>query len=92
MPFISSGMVRPHSSKIAFVHRLLDAATIMGCLYLALDWVKELQFLSHYVQAGVWATLIYLIVAGARGVYGSWRVVPIHSAVLTIFVTWFWVA
>lgn len=92
MPFISSGMVRPHSSKIAFVHRLLDAATIMGCLYLALDWVKELHFLTHYVQAGVWATLIYLIVAGARGVYGSWRVVPIHSAVLTIFVTWFWVA
>ncbi len=93
MSLFSSGMVRPHSSKIAFIHRAIDAAVIMGCLLVAMEITRDLSFNDrHYLQAGVWSILIFSMVGTTQQVYGSWRVQPLHMAVAATLITWFWTA
>lgn len=89
---MSGGFIRPHSSKIAFFHRLLDAFVIFISLFISLEYTRDLDFSTLYLQAGVWAVLIFLMIGGAKQLYGSWRVVSIHEAVLATVSTWFWTA
>lgn len=92
MASMSSGLVRPHSSKIGFLHRALDAAVILVSLAVTLQLTHGLEFSGHYAQAGVWGVLIFMMIGGARHLYSSWRLVPIHEAVSATLVTWFWTA
>lgn len=92
MASMSSGLVRPHSSKIGFLHRALDAAIILISLAVSLQLTRGLEFSSQYAQAGVWGVLIFMMIGGARYLYSSWRLVPIHEAVSATLVTWFWTA
>ena len=91
MALMSSGLARPHSSKIAFLHRALDATVIVLSLTIAMQLTNGLEFEPRYAQAGVWSVLLFLSIGGARHMYGSWRVVPIQEAVASTVVTWFWV-
>ncbi|RKT50783.1 putative colanic acid biosynthesis UDP-glucose lipid carrier transferase [Azonexus fungiphilus] len=90
MASMSSGLVRPHSSKIGFFHRLLDAAVILLSLTVALQITRDLEFSGQYAQAGVWGVMIFLMIGGARHLYSSWRLVPVHEAVTATLVAWFW--
>ena len=89
---ISPGLVRPHSSKIAFLRRIFDGLTIFGSLSVALQVTHGLALEDQYLQAGVLAVLVYLMVGGARQIYGSWRTLSLHEAVLTTVINWFWTA
>jgi putative colanic acid biosysnthesis UDP-glucose lipid carrier transferase len=84
--------VRPHISKIAFLHRVLDGATILVALALAvaMETTHGLDFNHRYLQAGGWAVLLFLMLGGARQLYGSWRTLPIHEAVLSTLINSFW--
>ncbi len=92
MTFMSSGLVRPHSSKIAFFHRLLDASVILLALAVALEVTHGLEFEKPYVQAGIWAVLVFLMLGNAKQLYGSWRTLPLHEAVSSTVITWCWTA
>lgn len=92
MTFMSSGLVRPHSSKIAFFHRLLDASVILLALAVALEVTHGLEFEKPYVQAGIWAVLVFLMLGNAKQLYGSWRTLPLHEAVSGTVITWCWTA
>ncbi len=89
MASFSSGLVRPHSSKIGFLHRMLDAMVILFSLVISLHVTRDLEFAGQYAQAGVWGALIFLMIGGARNLYSSWRLVPIHEAVAATLVVWF---
>lgn len=91
MALMSAGMTRPHSSKIAFLHRALDSVVIFLSLMISLEITHGLDFEPRYVQSGVWGVLLFLLIGGARHMYGSWRVVPIKEAIFGTLVTWFWV-
>lgn len=90
MALISSGLVRPHSSKIAFLHRALDATVILVALFLAMQITHGMAYEPRYGQAGIWGVLLFLTIGGGFHLYGSWRVVPMHEAVSATLITWFW--
>ncbi len=89
MASFSSGLVRPHSSKIGFLHRMLDAMVILFSLVISLHVTRDLEFAGQYAQAGVWGAMIFLMIGGARNLYSSWRLVPVHEAVAATLVVWF---
>lgn len=92
MAAMSGGLVRPHSSKIGFFHRVLDASVILLSLVLALELTRGLEFSAKYAQAGTWGVMLFLMIGGAKHLYSSWRLVPVHEAVSATLVTWFWTA
>lgn len=92
MDSMSTGLVRPHSSKIGFFHRLFDALVILFSLIVALQVTRDLPFSGQYAQAGVWGVMIFLMIGGARHLYSSWRLVPVHEAVMATLEVWFWTA
>jgi len=92
MSLMSSGLVRPHSSKIAFLHRILDAGVILISLFISMQVIRDLEFDHHYGQAATWAVMLFLTTGGARQIYGSWRTESLPRAVLATVVTWFWTA
>src|SRR5574343_418499 len=82
MSFMPSGLLRPHSSKIAFFHRLLDGTVILAMLALAIELTHdELEFAGQYATLGIWAVLIFLGFGGMRHLYGSSRALPLQGAV-----------
>lgn len=89
MSFMPSGLLRPHSSKIAFFHRVLDGAVILAMLALAIELTHdELEFAGQYATLGIWAVLIFLGFGGMRHLYGSSRTLPLHGAVSETVVNW----
>lgn len=92
MSLMSSGLVRPHSSKVSFLHRILDATAILVSLLVAMRINRGLEIDYHYGQAGAWAVMLFMMLGGARQIYGSWRTESLPRVVLATVVTWFWVA
>lgn len=92
MTAMSGGLVRPHSSKVGFIHRLLDVAVILISLAVSLQLTHGLELSGQYAQAGVWAALIFLMIGGAMHLYASWRLMPVHAAVTATLLAWLWTA
>lgn len=88
MSLISSGLLRPHSSKIAFFRRVLDALVIVVSLYVALQITHDLGLDRLYTHAAAWAVMLFMSIGGARQIYGSWRVMTIQAAVSLTLTTW----
>jgi len=92
MSLMSSGLVRPHSSKLAFLHRFLDAGVILLSLGVSMQVTRDLHFDHQYGQAGVWAVMLFWMLGGVRQIYGSWRTETLPRAIAATVVTWFWAA
>jgi len=91
MSLFSSGLVRPHSSKISFLHRAIDAFVIFLVLFFSLQVTHDISIVERqYLIVGVWSILVFSMVAGTQHVYGSWRIQPLHMAVAATLFSWFW--
>ena len=86
----SAGLLRPHSSKLAFIHRLLDGAIVIYSLYICLQ-MFDIPSMSKYGLAGVTAVLLFLFFAEINGTYQSWRSEPIWREIYRALVVWVWV-
>jgi putative colanic acid biosysnthesis UDP-glucose lipid carrier transferase len=84
------GMLRPHSSKLALVHRVLDCGAILLALELASRFTERGLDSRAFALAGAWAALLYLIIGNARNLYGSWRLQPLRAVLGQSLMTWFW--
>jgi putative colanic acid biosysnthesis UDP-glucose lipid carrier transferase len=84
------GMVRPHSSKLALVHRVLDCVAILLALEVSLRLTERGLDPRYYALAGAWGVLAYLIIGNARNLYGSWRLQPLRTVLGHTLMTWFW--
>ena len=73
MSLMSHGLVRPHSSKIAFFHRIIDALVILVALAISLEMTHGLDLEGPYVQAGILAVLLFSMFGSSQRLYGSWR-------------------
>ena len=92
MSLMSQGLVRPHSSKIAFFHRIIDALVILVALAISLEMTHGLDLEGPYVQAGILAVLLFSMFGSSQQLYGSWRLEPLHSAVSKTLLVWLWTA
>lgn len=87
---MTDGLIKPHGSKIALLHRLLDSLVVFFTLFLSTEIVGHEYFGPEYVQAGIWAMLIFISFGGARQLYASWRVASLHQILGAITVNWLW--
>lgn len=87
---MTDGLIKPHGSKIALLHRLLDSLVVFFTLFLSTEIVEHEYFGPEYVQAGIWAMLIFISFGGARQLYASWRVASLHQILGAITVNWLW--
>lgn len=91
MPKTSAGLLRPHSSKLAFVHRLIDGAIIIYSLHICIQ-IFNFPTMPKYGLAGVTAVLLFLMFAEVNGTYHSWRSEPIWREIYRVLIVWVWVA
>src|SRR5665647_683439 len=86
----SAGLLRPHSSKLSFIHRLLDGAIIIFSLHICIQ-IFDIPSTSKYGLAGVTAVLLFLFFAEVNGAYHSWRSEPIRREIYRMLIVWMWV-
>jgi len=85
-----AGLLRPHSSKLIFIHRLMDGAIIIYSLYICVQ-IFNIPSMSQYGLAGVTAVLLFLFFAEVNGAYHSWRSEPIRREIYRVLIVWVWV-
>lgn len=85
--FVPSGYIRSQTSRIAVLQRLLDAALVIGSLYLA-TLFYGVPFGKYLVEVSIVAALSFYAVGQARGIYGSWRISSIKNEVSAIALVW----
>ena len=68
VPNLSSGAIRPLSSTLAILHRLLDAALIAASLEFAC-WLYSVSPGLQYRLAAAWAIALFFFIAEIRGIY-----------------------
>ncbi|MBY0578569.1 MAG: undecaprenyl-phosphate glucose phosphotransferase [Burkholderiales bacterium] len=81
-------MIRPYSSELALLSRILDALLIwfgLGCL-IELFGVRAG---SGYTNAALLATAFFLFLAETQAIYISWRLVSIKRMSLKVLLVWF---
>lgn len=86
----SSGLLRPHATKLAFLHRVLDGVIILFSLP-ACNLLFDLPITPRYDLASVTAVLLFLFFADVNGAYRSWRSEPIRREIFRVLVVWVWV-
>ena len=83
----SSGMLKPHSSKLIFLHRMLDALIILSALLLCVV-LFHVELNPYYGLAGLASVFFFMLFAEARGLYQSWRLDPIHLEIFRVLFVW----
>lgn len=86
MPY-RKGMLRQHGSELNLMHRMLDAAIILGALWACAEGYGVTIGL-HYELAGMAAVLGFLFFAEWYVLYGSWRVDSIRHEAWRIASIW----
>lgn len=81
------GFVRPYSSGLAILQRLLDVLVIAGSLELT-SRLFNVPLHFQYWLAITWAIMFFLLVAEVRNIYSSWRMIPLKEEVFQLFVVW----
>ena len=89
MPY--HGMIRQFSAALGILHRVLDAFLIFGCIHLA-GLLYGVPITTRYHLAAAWAIVLFLLLAESRGLYGSWRTLPIRDESLRVTLVWVAVA
>ncbi len=90
MLFRNNLTVRPHSSKLAFIHRCVDAIAI----YLALELAVFLTDKSANIDVtqrlliATWTIVIFLFISDSNSVYGSARIESLQNAILAKLKIW----
>jgi len=83
----SNGLIRPHSCKLAMLHRFMDGAIIVSALNIG-SRLLGIQLHEDYALAAAWAVTFFLLFAEAGGIYNSWRLDPVRREALQVLLTW----
>jgi putative colanic acid biosynthesis UDP-glucose lipid carrier transferase len=66
---------------------VLDAFLIFGCIHLAAS-LYGAPVTAHYLLVTAWAIVLFLLLAESRGLYGSWRTLPIRDESFRLTLVW----
>jgi len=86
------GLIRPHHSKLALIQRIADAGWIAIAHVALFSLYEGSGWTDHDTLATGAASLLFLFVAEAAGLYHAWRGVPLHKELLRVWVAWGFVA
>lgn len=77
----AGGLIRPHASKFAFLHRLLDSAVVCLSLFAAVAFYDPQSMGPYYWLAAVLAVLGFVTAGELTHLYSSWRVYAFRQEV-----------
>jgi putative colanic acid biosynthesis UDP-glucose lipid carrier transferase len=88
----STGLLRPHQSRISLLQRVLDAGLILGTLYIAtllprVDLAQE-AVRDAYTMVGLLGVVTFTFVAEMSRLYASWRGSTISAEILRAIWCW----
>lgn len=84
----SSGLIRPHSSSLAMLHRFLDGAIMVLSLEIG-GRLFGIHLHQGYYLAAAWGVIAYLFFAEIKGLYHSWRLDSIRREISCVLWVWF---
>lgn len=87
MPDQFGGMIRPYSTELALLSRILDALLIWFSLGFMTD-LFGVEYSGNYVYAGLLAVLSFLFLAETQSIYISWRLVSLKRMSLKVLLVW----
>ena len=89
----STGILRPHQSRISLLQRVIDAAlillTLYGATYLPRVTFDQEAVRDAYVMAGLLAVVTFTFVAESSRLYASWRGSTVVAEIIRA--QWCWV-
>jgi len=88
---MNTGLLRPYTSRIAFLQRLLDSLLILA-IYWAVFSIRGGDWDTKRILAAVLAVLIFQIVAEMRSLYNSWRTSSFAEEIRALLYVWLTVA
>ena len=81
------GLIRPQSSKLAILQRVVDGACIASSLWLAAG-LHDVEWNLHYSLAMIWSIALFLVSAEANNLYSSWRVHTLREEFRQVAFAW----
>ncbi len=80
-----TGLIRPHHSKLALLHKLLDAALLLLSYILINNYSvwREQDTLTILIAA-----ILFYLFASASGLYRSWRISSHSKEISRILIAW----
>lgn len=84
----SSGLIKPHSSDLALIQRMLDVF-IIGIAMLFAGGICNVSMDQNYVIAVLLAVLFFLWFAGIKVLYKSWRTENLFDEISDVMLVWF---
>ncbi len=84
----SSGVIRPHTAKLQAIVKLLDDASVVLAMYLALT-LFSYDFKIQYLYVAISGILLYRFFAEYFEVYHTWRGELFYSEAKRIAYAWF---
>ena len=83
----SDGIIRPHHSRLAMLHRLADGFCIFASLCVACSIFGK-AFQDHYAGAAALTFGLFYLFAENSDLYRSWRGAALHQEVMRILTSW----
>jgi putative colanic acid biosynthesis UDP-glucose lipid carrier transferase len=84
---MNNGLLRPYTSRISFLQRLLDVSLIFVIYGLAFS-LHGGEWDVRRILAAVLAVLFFAILAEMRGLYNSWRTSPLVDEIRALVSVW----
>lgn len=84
---MNTGLLRPYTSRIAFLQRLLDSLMILAIYWVAFT-VRGGDWDTKRILAAVLAVLIFQVVAEMRSLYNSWRTSSLPEEIRALLYVW----
>ncbi len=81
------GLIRPHTTKLAFIYRLSDAVLIVLGLVIS-SRLYDTAWHDRYSFAAVVAVAAFYVFAALNGLYRSWRIASIMQEVSRLWIAW----
>jgi putative colanic acid biosynthesis UDP-glucose lipid carrier transferase len=87
MPNISTGLIRPHSSKLTILQRFTDVAIIVMSLVLC-GKALDIELHQSYLFAVSLAVICFLLFAEIKSLYHSWRFDSLRNEITHVLIIW----
>ena len=88
---LKKGFIRPHQSKLSWIHRIIDVCIIFFSLSLSC-WVYGVTWKEEYYLASLISVSLMVIFSAQNDLYRSWRVYGFLKEVFQLSIVWTYVA
>lgn len=86
----NNGLIRPHQSKLSWIHRIIDANILFFTIALTC-WMYDVRWGNEYNIAALVGLSLLIIFSVHNDLYRSWRVLGLWKELVQLMVVWSYV-